>query len=216
MPELAMIFEIWSNVAYVAAALFCLNYILKSERAHKLSLFFTTLIIFVGAGSSLFHIYRTPLAQLSDVIPCWTFMLTYIGAALYYMLEVSKLRTFLYMVLFMASLAVTGTYHLEAPSMPWIPGGIMLWVLSIGLYHRGKHSYYSIGLGALCFTIGLSLKAANPLIIEYLTIGTHWIWHLITALMFVYLVTGMHDCFLAAEKRAKEADGPLDVLGVAS
>lgn len=168
------------------------------------------LILCIACGSSLYHAYRTPWAQLSDVIPCWTFMMTYIGSALYYMLEISKLRTFLYMGLFTASLAITGTFHLEAPSVPWIPAGVMLWILSIGLYQRGRQSYYSIGVGALCFTIGLSLKTINPWVTNYIESGTHWIWHMITALMLVYLTTGMHDCFLNSKNRGKEEEHSLE------
>jgi len=204
MPELAGFLDVWSNIAYVASSLFCLNYILKSKQQHTLTIFFSFMILCIACGSSLFHAYQTPWAQLSDVIPCWTFMLTYIGAALYYMLGLSKLRTLLYMIIFTLSLAFTGSFHLEAPSVPWIPAGIMLWVLSIGLYRRGRQSYYSIGLGALCFTLGLSLKTINPWITEYSTVGTHWLWHLVTALMLVYLTTGMHDCFLNSQNRQKQ------------
>ena len=131
-------------------------------------------------------------------------MMTYIGSALYYMLNLSKTRTIIYMSIFAASLAFTGTFHMQAPSVPWIPAGLMLWVLSIGLYSRGKESYYSIGIGALCFTIGLTLKEINPWVVTHMQVGTHWIWHLVTAVMLVYLTTGMHDCFLNKEKAEKQ------------
>lgn len=215
MPDMAMVLDVWSNIAYVAAAIFSINYIIKSGKTHSLTLFFSGLTFLIGLGSSLFHSYQTGWAQLSDVIPCWTFMMTYIGSALYYMLNISKTRTFFYMVAFSASLAFTGTFHLEAPSVPWIPAGIMLWVLSFGLYKRGRQSYYSIGTGALCFTIGLTLKHINPWMVGHLGIGTHWLWHLVTALMLVYLTTGMHDCFLNKENDEKLLNHHVDMPGIA-
>jgi hypothetical protein len=210
MLEIAGFLDVWSNIAYVAASLFCLNYILKSRQQHTLTIFFSIMILCIACGSSLFHAYGTPWAQLSDVIPCWTFMMTYIATALHYMLGISKIRTLLYMAIFTTSLAFTGTFHLEAPSVPWIPAGVMLWVLSVGLYNRQRQSYYSIGLGALCFTIGLSLKSINPWITEYASMGTHWLWHMVTALMLVYLTTGMHDCFLNSNEGQKQLISPQD------
>ena len=215
MPDMAMVLDVWSNLAYVAAAVFSINYILKSGKTHPLTLFFSGLTLLIGLGSSLFHSYQTGWAQLSDIIPCWTFMMTYIGSALYYMLNISKIRTFFYMLAFSASLAFTGTFHLEAPSVPWIPAGVMLWILSVGLYNRGRQSYYSIGAGALCFTIGLTLKHINPWMLGHLGVGTHWLWHLITALMLVYLTTGMHDCFLNKENDEKLLNRHVDVPGIA-
>ena len=215
MPDMAMVLDVWSNLAYVAAAIFSINYILKSGKTHSLTLFFSGLTLLIGLGSSLFHSYQTGWAQLSDVIPCWTFMMTYIGSALYYMLNISKTRTFFYMPAFSASLAFTGTFHLEAPSVPWIPAGIMLWILSAGLYNRGRQSYYSIGAGAMCFTVGLTLKHINPWMIGHLGIGTHWLWHLVTALMLVYLTTGMHDCFLNKENDEKLLNHHVDMPSIA-
>lgn len=207
MPDLAVVMDIWSNIAYVVASIVCLNYISKSGTSNNLTKFFSGLIFCIAIGSSIYHTFGTPLAKLSDVIPCWTFMLTYISAGLYYMLGISKWRTAFYMLIYIIALAVTGTFHIEAPAVPWIPAGVMLWILSIGLYNRGKQSYYSIGVGAVCFTVGLTLKTINPWASAYITMGTHWLWHIVTATMLVYLTTGMHDCFLAAEKKKKSLDG---------
>ena len=192
--------DIWSNLAYGFAAVFCVVYIIRSNKTCLLTLFFSSLILLIGFGSGLYHTYETPLAQLSDIIPCWTFMMTYTAAALHHMLKLSRARTLLYMCAFVTTLLVTGTFHLEAPSVPWIPAGVMLWILSYCLYKKNRRSFHCMFTGACCFTFGLTLKAIDPWLVKNLEVGTHWLWHLVTAVMLVYLTTGMHDYFVGMKK----------------
>lgn len=193
MDDWAVTLDVVSNISYVIASLYCIYHIHKSKKYLKLTTFFSALVGCVAVGSSLYHIYMTPLAQLSDVVPCWLFMLTYVGSAMYYMLGWSKKMTATCMILFMLSLAVTGMFHIEAPEVPWIPGGVMLWVICLVMINRHRQVAGDMGIAAACFTIALPIKALDSYVSMNSLIGTHWVWHIITAIMFVYLITGMHD-----------------------
>ena len=214
MHDWATVLNVGSNISYALASAYCIHHIIKSGTYFKLTIFFAILVGFVATGSSLFHIYETPLAQLSDVIPCWLFMLTYVGSAMYYMLGWSKKMTATCMALFMVSLAITGMFHIEAPSVPWIPGGVMLWVICLVMAKRHTGTAGDMGVAAACFTIALPVKALDPYASMHAVIGTHWVWHIITAIMFVYLITGMHD-YLKENKEGpklkRNSDKTIDV-----
>lgn len=203
MDDWATVLNVGSNISYCFASLYCIHHIIKSKKVFKLTLFFSILTGFVAIGSTLYHLFMTPLAQLSDVIPCWLFMLTYVGAAMYYMLGWSKKMSVLAMVIFMISLAITGSFHLEAPEVPWIPGGVMLWIICIVMSKRHMQTAGDMGVAAACFTIALPIKALDSYASIYAAIGTHWVWHIITSIMFVYLITGMHD-YLVQEDISSE------------
>ncbi|MBK26156.1 MAG: hypothetical protein CME70_19315 [Halobacteriovorax sp.] len=193
MSDWATVLNVWSNITIIIASLLCIGYVAKKNPIDKLSMFFAGLTGLIGIGSTIYHVYGTTWAQLTDIVPVWTFMVTYTGAAMYYMLGWSKRMTTLCMILFMTSLAATGVFHIEAPAVPWIPGAVMLWIFYIVLSRKGAAVAYGMRNAAACFTVAIPVKTLDPYACMHAVIGTHWVWHIIIAVMLTYLVTSMHD-----------------------
>ena len=99
-----------SNVAFLFAALIGLQLLLwrpREERSadHYLLVF---LVLAIGAGSLVFHLFATEGTELLDVVPIGLFILVYLGFALNRFLGVPVGVTVLLVIGFIAIMAMTG------------------------------------------------------------------------------------------------------------
>ena len=99
-----------SNVAFLFAALIGLQLLLwrpREERSadHYLLVF---LVLAIGSGSLVFHLFSTEGTELLDVVPIGLFILVYLGFALNRFLGVPVGVTVLLVIGFIAIMAMTG------------------------------------------------------------------------------------------------------------
>ena len=116
------------------------------------------------------HVFLVRVAQLgwAGLLVGW--LLTGAGLALFYLLLPS---------LFLGSTLV------YAPLLLLLVAGM---VMSAGVDRRLARDLF---LASVLFLLAMVVRAADLLLCEWVIVGTHWLWHLLTAGLLFVLVDGM-------------------------
>jgi hypothetical protein len=136
-----------------------------------------------GVGSFLFHTFANTPTRWLDVLPIVLFVVTYLCLYAYCVANQSFVVTATLAVLF-----VIGAYfarqlpHLLNGSLIYAPTVILLMAVSVFHSLRGKHELVLL-LGAIgAFTAALALRTIDNVVCPWWPMGTHFLWHLCTAL----------------------------------
>lgn len=196
-----------SNLAFLVAAWAAWR---LAERRSALTTPVKILIALAGStaiGSMLWHTFATSWALYLDVIPIGGFM---IGFLWIYVREVmGKSAGFAALcegAFFLSAVAVQpiGDDIHGAPS--YLPG--LLVVLVLGLYHlfENKPERFTLLAGAGTYFAALFFRTIDNELCHYMTIGTHWIWHSLIALV-TYLAMRSLILSLAPTREAEPITG---------
>ena len=202
-----------SNVAFLFAALIGLQLLLwrpREERSadHYLLVF---LVLAIGAGSLVFHLFATEGTELLDVVPIGLFILVYLGFALDRFLGVPVGVTVLLVIGFIAIMAMTGQVRcwdggvgLPGPeiqgakpclngSIFYLPGlGALIIVGLLAEERRHRAAPYLLWAAAI-LTISITLRSldfalCDRILIDGRKVGTHFAWHILNGLALFLLL----------------------------
>jgi len=181
-PELlAEPINLLSNIAFLLAALL-LSKQLATPNKHITSLI--GLLFIIGIGSMLFHSFATTWARFLDVLPILLFQMLFVWT---YIRQVIKSSTYVagstIALLLITSLTAREFPHLVNGSLPYLPALIIL--LGLSIYHHRTCQPKPLQLfvvGGL-FIGALFFRTIDASICDHVSIGTHFIWHLVSAYM---------------------------------
>jgi hypothetical protein len=221
-----------SNAGFLLAALIFWQLILwrpRNERSadHYLLVALTFLI---GFGSLAFHFFADEGTALADVIPIGLFMLVYLGFALNRFLNVPPGWTVLLVLIFAGLVGAAMQVHCwdggiglrgAAPdakpclngSMAYLPAlGALIIVGMVAAERHHKAAPYILG-AAVVFAVSIILRSldlafCDRLVIDGREVGTHFIWHLLNAVVIFLL---LRASFEAGAKEATVATVPAPV-----
>ncbi|WP_035058693.1 ceramidase domain-containing protein [Andreprevotia chitinilytica] len=178
-----------TNLAFILAALYVLHVWRKSEldlRRGWVIALLITLMFAIGIGSSLWHAFATPWAIWLDTIPILLFINVYLVTALAYGL---RWRWFEVFAGWAAYQLGNQLLLLNLPADTWngsvfyMPTWLALGLL--GLAHRRVAPDMARALfrGWLLFTVSLCLRSVDAAWCPVWPLGTHFMWHLLNALL---------------------------------
>lgn len=152
---------------------------LKSEAGLAVTL---VLLAVGGVGGTLYHAFRAhQVFHLLDVVPIGLIGLGWSVVFLRRVFELSWQSAFIVDIL----LAVGGMYTLQLLPMQLAVSGmyVLLAALVLGpiamLYVRGQiHSPGPLLLSLGFFAVGLTFRLADSFAGPFLSMGTHWLWHI--------------------------------------
>lgn len=137
-----------------------------------------------GIGSMLWHTFATTWSLYLDVLPIVAFMVGFLW--LYVRNVMGKSAAFAALsegAFFLSAVLVqpVGDDIHGAPS--YLPGFLMILVL--GLYHavHAEPERFTLLAGAGTYFAALFFRTIDNELCHYMTIGTHWIWHIMIALV---------------------------------
>lgn len=144
----------------------------------------------IGAGSFLWHTHATRWAGLMDVLPILGFILLYLFAATRDFLRLGTGLSLLAVALFLPYAFVVG----------WalgriVPGlganaayiSVALLIAIYALVLRGAVGR-SLLIGAGLLALSLAFRMADAAVCDIVPIGTHFMWHLLNALMLGWMI----------------------------
>ncbi|MSQ28485.1 MAG: hypothetical protein EXR51_10170 [Dehalococcoidia bacterium] len=146
------------------------------------------LIASIGAGSGLFHTFSTPWAYILDIGPIFLFQLCAVWTYLRRVAGVSRMGSgFAVAAFFGATMAARQFPDLMNGSFHYLPGfGVLL---GLGVYHHNRRleerSTLLVATGV--FAVALATRTVDQAVCPAIPIGTHFVWHILTALT-TYLV----------------------------
>lgn len=162
-----------------------------------------TLVAIIGIGSFLFHTFATHWAAMGDVAPIGVFMLTYMGFALRSLLGLSTIVSVLGVLAFAGAIALSGTVSCgDGPclngSIGYLPALFGIWGIGAILWRRGNPAAALLLGGGAVLALSLTFRSidfyacAATSIMGY-TFGTHFLWHILNAMLLYLLLRAAID-----------------------
>ena len=183
-----------TNAGFVIAAILLFR-LLRQQQAKTTPWDIYVLVFLlacVGIGSFLWHTFAAPWAALADKLPIFAFMFLYLFS---YMARVLQMPWFW-------SLSCLGMFiFLNVVVKQWLPadllnGSIMylpalfalLLLGLVSIYRRLPGAKIMLGVTGL-FCVSVLFRSVDQLVCESFPLGTHFVWHLLNALMLYWLMT---------------------------
>ena len=183
-----------TNLAFIFAGLLALVALRRAAPAVRRDpavIALVTLIFLIGIGSGLFHTFAVVWAALADVIPIALFILLYMYLAF---------SRFVVLPLW-GSIAVVAVVLGLVTVMPLVFGfsvstyGVALAaMLGVGGFlHFGRRHPAGprILIAAAVFALSLAFRTADLRLCAALPIGTHFLWHILNAVVLYSLARTM-------------------------
>ncbi|HBS26906.1 MAG TPA: hypothetical protein DD827_07240 [Gammaproteobacteria bacterium] len=185
-----------SSFAFIVAALILIRKLLPQKDIHQ---FWDTWLLAItlaaiGAGSVTWHSVARSWAQLTDLLPISLFISIFL---LSFLVRVAKLKLGwvigLFSIFHLFNFVVTKTVPAEFMngSMFYAPAWAALMMVVVFLHlktHPLRHSY---ALAVLLLSISIFFRSIDQAFCTAMPLGTHFLWHLINALVLYLLVAGL-------------------------
>jgi hypothetical protein len=192
-------FNALTNVAFIIAGVlswrFCKNYPLKQYfDLHLLYL----LMILIGFGSAIWHISPNHTTLMLDVVPITAFINIYMFSLLRrgFKWNYGKiLITFviLHKLNYIANQEFPADYL--NGSILYAPTWLMLIALCTIAWFKKLQFAKTLSKISLLWSISLFFRTIDHYVCQEITIGTHFIWHLLNAITLYYLLK-LLNCLL--------------------
>ena len=190
--------NLFTNGAFFIAAYYGYLLVYKSDcndKSKKQLLNLVVLIFLIGIGSSLFHSFAKTWAELLDVIPISMFIFYYWHCMQKALFNQTNTKATIHVVI-LAFLASAIIYLL--PPLPilkayLLPLGLLI---GLGIIFLNKHRSPLLLKVSILFAISLTFRSIDEPLCDYISIGTHYMWHLCNALVLylcLYVLVSIKD-----------------------
>ncbi|MFC2969682.1 ceramidase domain-containing protein [Acidimangrovimonas pyrenivorans] len=190
-----------TNLAFLVAAAVMWRRVRGLAPARALA----AILAAIGIGSGLFHTVAQRWAGLADVLPIALFILVYLyeanrqfwGLRLWPALGLTALF-FPY-----AALATPGLHFLVpglGGSAAYATVALLIALYALALVRRAPDTARGLGIGAALLTLSIAARAADTPLCPVWPLGTHFLWHLLNAVMLGWMIEVMRRHMLAARR----------------
>lgn len=185
-----------SNGAFLLAACVGLWLYHRSGRRDWPIGILIALVFAIAVGSFLFHTMPRHWTLLADVVPIQLFAFGYFGLALIRYLGVGVVAALLGTLAFLAgSLLISAALGALLPpgmagSAGYVSFVLALFGIATALARRegGEASARLIALAGAVFAVSLTLRSVDHSLCQAIPIGTHWLWHILNAVVLLLLL----------------------------
>lgn len=185
-----------TNGAFLLAA-FVAYRLWRRAGGHDRPVRFLILIVAaIGIGSFLFHTAPQPWTLAADVVPIQLFAFSYFALALARFVGLGPAATGLGTTAFLGFALGLG-WAASAFLPPSLRGSagyaaflLGLWGMAGVLWRRdgSRQTARIIALAGLVFAVSLTFRTLDRPLCDSLPLGTHWLWHLLNALVLYGLL----------------------------
>ncbi|MDG4649309.1 hypothetical protein P6F26_12715 [Roseibacterium sp. SDUM158017] len=179
-----------TNLAFVIAAAIALGRL--GRPAPPLGFALVAVLALIGAASGLFHTFANVATALLDSAAIAIFVLVYLFAVNRHVLGLSRGAAWLGLGLFFPYAALAGTAFAQVPafsiSAPYWPVALLIALYGLAL-RRVRPEFARgllIGAGLLC--VSLAARSADLRLCGALPVGTHFLWHVLNAMMLFWMI----------------------------
>ena len=164
-------------------------------------------LFMIGVGSFLFHTVATVWASTADVVPILIYILLYIYIAN---------RAFLGLGLWgaLGGVALFIPYAgMMVPAFSLIPGlgssaayapvPLLIYFYALWLKDRAPETSRGLAIGATILVVSLAFRTADAPLCGALPVGTHFLWHILNAIMLGWMIEVYRRHVLGKAERAR-------------
>ena len=147
------------------------------------------LIVAIGTGSALFHVFATPATRVADELPILVFQLCFVWL---YGRRVIRLGRYGALALLAAFflLAMAGRQFPQVLNGSLVYAAAVAFIVGLGAYHalaRRREPWLLLWAAAL-LGISVALRTVDNALCDAFPPGTHFLWHLLNAVV-LYLAS---------------------------
>lgn len=183
-----------TNLAFILAALLLVVALRRAApevRRDPAILALTALIFAIGVGSGLFHTFATRWAVMTDVIPIALFILLYMYLSLRRLVAAPLWVCLLGVAVVLGLTVVMPLVFGFSVSTYGVALAAMLGVGGFLHFARRHPAGPRILVAAGVFALSLAFRTADEPLCSVLSFGTHFLWHLLNAVVLYSLVRTM-------------------------
>lgn len=182
-----------SNAAFVLVGLVAFL-LARKENADSWTRALCLWVAVIGVGSFLFHTFANRWSALADVIPIWTFVAVYVVFALRRFFGLGWPGT-----ITAVCVGVAGSFVVMQAMPPdvaartnnatqYLPAVLAFVAFAAAfIWSDRPGARLIVGAGAV-FALSLFFRSVDPAACDHLSIGTHFLWHLLNATMLALLL----------------------------
>ncbi len=152
----------------------------------------TVLLALIGIGSGLFHTFAQPWAGMADVLPIAAFALLYTYVASRTFLDLGRVFSGIITLCVIPGAAVTTTLAaplpVYGPSGPYLILPILMAAYAILLRNSSPRTARNLAIGAGLLLLSLTFRGLDAPLCDQFAIGTHFMWHLLNAIMLGWMI----------------------------
>jgi len=179
-----------TNLAYLAAAWAVWRTDGRSSRG--LRRWLSAVLVAIAAGSALFHTVATPWARLFDETPILLFQLTFLWAYGTRVMGLARSTTTGVLGAFvMATVAARQLPHLLNGSLAYGPAFLLASGLGVYHYRTRTHDRSTLLIAVGLFAAAVVFRSVDNAVCQSVPIGTHFLWHLLTAVTLYLFSRGL-------------------------
>ena len=177
-----------TNLAFLIAALIMMRRLQGTGLGLGWGL--ASLLFAIGVGSFLFHSFAQVWAAVADVVPIMLFTLLYIFAANRDYWEMPPLWAAVGALLFVpyAALVAPMLTPLIGGSSAYAPLPLLIFIYAAALAKRAPQTALGLAGGAAVLTVSIVMRTLDLPLCENWHIGTHFLWHLLNAVMLGWMI----------------------------
>ncbi|WP_299944295.1 ceramidase domain-containing protein [uncultured Ruegeria sp.] len=179
-----------TNAAFLIAA-FVMWHRARGQGA-PLAMVLIAILAMIGIGSYLFHTHAQVWAAIADTTPILLYILVYIFAVNRDVWKLRPLYAFGLTVLFVPYAALT------IPIFQWVPGlggsaayapvPLLILIYAFLLRNKIPDTARGLAVGAVILIFSITFRALDVPLCGQLPMGTHFMWHILNAIMLGWMI----------------------------
>jgi len=194
-----------TNAAFLIAATLM---VVRLRGAHlPLANLLVAVLTLIGLGSFLFHTFSTRWAGVADIAPILVFILVYIFAATRDLLGLAPKWAALAVALFFPYAAATVPLFALVPgigsSAGYAPVPVLIAAYAGVLWNRAPATAHGLAIGAGVLVLSLTARTLDLPLCGMLPLGTHFLWHILNAVMLGWMIEVYRRHMLASSARGR-------------
>jgi Ceramidase len=192
-----------TNLAFILAALI----LWRRTAGLPLARALCVLLFIIGIGSFLFHTRATLWAGIADTAPIGLFILTYLFAihrdVWAWPLWLSVFATLAFIPFALIATPVFAALPVLKISAMYWPVPLLILIHATLLRRRSPATARGVGMGAALLTLSLVFRSLDQSLCPIWPTGTHFIWHLLNALMLGWMIEVYRRHLLAGPRAGR-------------
>lgn len=195
-------FNAITNLAFIIAAIMAWRG-LGNDRM-PIARVLCVLLFGIGAGSFLFHTFATRWAAFFDVLFIALFVFTYIHAANRHYLAMPMVPALLMLVpLFafipVATWVIARYVSVVGGSSAYVAIALLIVIYGAVLWNRNRPVSRGLITGAGILAVSITFRMLDEPLCYHVPMGTHFMWHLLNAVMLSWMITVLRRELLRQE-----------------